>query len=179
MLESLITSKTRIKLMMKFFINGNTTGYLRNLAAEFGESTNAIRQELLRFEQASLLESRTEQNKKLYKANTRHPFYKDIHKLLLKYVGIEQIVDTVVKRLGKLEKGYIVNDFAMGNPGKIIDLILVGKGLDLEYLNKLVRKAEEKVSFKIRYLAVNPEEADNYVQDKTKALLVWSVEKNN
>ena len=37
MLESLITSKTRIKLLIKFFINSDTTAYLRNLAEEFGE----------------------------------------------------------------------------------------------------------------------------------------------
>ena len=35
MLESLITSKTRIKLLLKFFINPLTKGYLRELAKEF------------------------------------------------------------------------------------------------------------------------------------------------
>jgi len=38
MLEALITSKTRIKLMPKFFLNSASTGYLRGLASEFGES---------------------------------------------------------------------------------------------------------------------------------------------
>ena len=107
MLESLITSKTRIKLLLKFFINSNTTAYLRNLATEFNESTNSIRQELNRFEKANLIESNTEQNKKIYKANINHPYFKDIHRLLLKYVGIDEIVDNVVKRVGELDKAYI------------------------------------------------------------------------
>ena len=174
MLESLITSKTRIKLMIKFFINSDTTSYLRNLAEEFGESTNSIRQELNRFEDAKLLESKTEQNKKVYNANTKHPYFKDMHRLLLKYVGIEEIVDNVVNHIGDLEKGYIINDFAQGNPGNILDLLLVGKNFDYDYLNKLVRKAEESVSFKIRYIAVSPDEATQYIPDKTKTLLVWS-----
>jgi len=174
MLESLITSKTRIKLMIKFFINSDTTAYLRNLSEEFGESTNGIRQELNRFEDAKLLESKTEQNKKLYQANTKHPYFKDMHRLLLKYVGIEEIVDNVVNHIGDLEKGYIINDFAQGNPGNILDLLLVGKNFDHEYLNKLIRKAEESVSFKIRYIAVSPDEAAQYIPDKTKTLLVWS-----
>jgi len=178
MLESLITSKTRIKLMIKFFINSNTTAYLRNLSEEFGESTNGIRQELNRFEDAKLLESKTEQNKKLYKANTKHPYFKDMHRLLLKYVGIEEIVDSVVNHIGELEKGYIINDFAQGNPGNILDLLLVGKNFDHDYLNKLIRKAEESVSFKIRYIAVSPDEASQYIPDKTKTLLVWSVGDN-
>ena len=176
MLESLVTSKTRIKLLIKFFINSDTTAYLRNLSEEFGESTNGIRQELNRFEKAKLLESKIEQNKKLYKANTKHPYFKDMHRLLLKYVGIDEIVDSVVNKIGELEEGYIINDFAQGNPGNILDLLLVGKNFDHDYLNKLVRKAEESVSFKIRYLAVSPEEAKNYIPDKTKTLLVWSIE---
>ena len=41
MIDSLISSKTRIKLLMKFFLNPGVTSYLRGLADEFGESTNA------------------------------------------------------------------------------------------------------------------------------------------
>ena len=174
MLESIITSKTRIKLLIKFFINSDTTAYLRNLADEFGESTNGIRQELNRFEEAKLLESKVDQNKKIYHANIRHPYFNDIHRLLLKYVGIEDVVYNVVYQIGDLEKGYIINDFAEGNPGKILDLLLVGNNFDYDFLNKLIRKTEENISFKIRYIAVPPEEVDQYIPDKTKALLVWS-----
>lgn len=92
----------------------------------------------------------------------------------MKYVGIEVIVDNVVNHIGDLEKGYIINDFAQGNSGNILDLLLVGKNFDFDYLNKLIRKAEESVSFKIRYIAVTPEEATQYIPDKTKTLLVWS-----
>jgi len=160
--------------LIKFFINSDTTAYLRNLSEEFGESTNAIRIELNRFEEAKLLKSKSEQNKKVYQANVKHPYFKDMHRLLLKYVGIEEIVDNVVKHIGELEKGYIINDFAQGNPGNVLDLLLVGKNIDYNYLNKLVRKAEENLSFKIRYIAVSPEEAAEYIPDKTKTLLVWS-----
>lgn len=138
------------------------------------ESTNGIRQELNRFEDAKLLESKTEQNKKLYQANTKHPYFKDMHRLLLKYVGIEEIVDSVVKHIGELESGYIINDFAQGNPGNILDLLLVGNSFDYDYLNFLIRKAEENVTFKIRYIAVSAEEATKYIPDKSKTLLVWS-----
>lgn len=83
MLENLITSKTRIKLLLKLFLNSQTTAYLRNLETEFGESTNAIRQELNRFEKAGLITSETEGNKKVFKANTGHPFFPEINKLLM------------------------------------------------------------------------------------------------
>ena len=74
MLETLISNKTRIKLLVRFFLNPGSSSYLRKLEEEFGESTNAIRIELNRFEQAGLLTSSTDMNKKVFKANKSHPF---------------------------------------------------------------------------------------------------------
>jgi hypothetical protein len=173
MLDSLITSKTRLKLLIKFFINSETTAYLRNLAGEFGESTNGIRQELNRFEDAHLLQSEIVQNKKIYRANVHHPYYVDIHHLLLKYVGIDQMVEDVVQRIGQLEQAFVINDFAQGKPGKILDLILVGNNFDQEYLCQLVQKAEENVSFQIRYLTTPIETLPSFLPDASKTLLVW------
>lgn len=87
MLETLITSKTRIKLLLKFFLNINNQGYLRSLENEFNESTNGIRQELNRFEQAGLLLAESDGNKKLYRANTLHPLFKDLNSIIRKFIG--------------------------------------------------------------------------------------------
>ena len=46
MLGELITSKTRLRLLVKFFISQANKGYLNGLATEMGESTNSIRKEL-------------------------------------------------------------------------------------------------------------------------------------
>ena len=46
MLGELITSKTRLRLLIKFFISQANKGYLNGLANEMGESTNSIRKEL-------------------------------------------------------------------------------------------------------------------------------------
>ena len=97
MLETLITSKTRIKLLLKFFLNANNTGYLKNLESEFEDSSNGIRVELNKFEQAGLLSSVLIGNKKIFQANTRHPLFSDIHNIIMKYTGIDQIVDTTRK----------------------------------------------------------------------------------
>ena len=46
MLNSLITSKTRLRLLIKFFVSQTNKAHLNGLATEFGESTNSIRKEL-------------------------------------------------------------------------------------------------------------------------------------
>ncbi|MFN5884991.1 MAG: ArsR family transcriptional regulator, partial [Bacteroidota bacterium] len=120
-------SKTRIKLLLKFFLNGNTSSYLRNLESEFGESSNAIRLELNKFEEAGLLNTSLEGNKKLFKANTKHPLFMDIRSILMKYTGLDQIVDEVIQKLGDVELVYLCGDLAQGINSSIIDLILIGE----------------------------------------------------
>lgn len=64
MLDALITSKTRKKLLLKFFLNSSSYAYLRNLEQELNESPNALRIELGKFEKANMLISTMDGNKK-------------------------------------------------------------------------------------------------------------------
>ncbi|RYY33118.1 MAG: hypothetical protein EOP46_17330 [Sphingobacteriaceae bacterium] len=66
---------------MKFFLNSDNKAYLRSLESEFGESSNAIRVELNRFEDVGLLVSSSSKNKKVYQANKEHSLFKEIHNI--------------------------------------------------------------------------------------------------
>ena len=156
-LDTLISSKTRLKLVLKFFLNSNTKAYLRGLEEEFGESTNAIRLELNKFEEAGLLASESEGNKKVYQANAKHPFYKDLHQILLKFTGLDQIIDRVIGRLGELEVVYLVGRLSRGLESPVIDLVFVGN-VDKDYLHSLVLKTEELIQKKIKYVVFGTSE---------------------
>ena len=105
MLDSLVTSKTRIKLLLKFFINPDTRAYLRELAKEFGESTNSVRLELNRLTKANLLVSQNRGRTILNNANKEHSFFKDIQNIALKYVGIDHIIENMVQSLETMPRG--------------------------------------------------------------------------
>ena len=162
MLDTLITSRTRIKLLLKFFINSSASAYLRSLATEFGESTNAIRIELNRFEDAGLLEAYTAGNKKMFRANTKHPMFPDIQKLIHKFVGIDKILDKVISRLGEVNKVFVTGDFANGIDGPVIGLLIVADELDRAYLSRLVEKTEPLVNRKISYIVLTAKEFVEY-----------------
>jgi hypothetical protein len=176
MIETLISSKTRIKLLIKFFLNSNTTAYLRNLEEEFGESTNGIRLELNKFEKAGFLDSFTEGNKKIFKANTKHPLFSEINRIILKMVGVEYVMDYILQRVGNLEKVYLVGKLAKGQNADIIDLVLVGNDLNKAFLLEQIEKAEKKINKKIRFVIFSPEEFElNKVKEaREKPLLLWS-----
>ncbi len=181
MLDTLITSKTRIKLLLKFFLNSNARSYLRGLESEFGESSNAIRLELNRFEEAGLLKAEMQGNKKMFRANTGHPLYEDIHNIILKYIGLDQVVEKVARKLGKVMFVFLTGDFAKGKDSSIIDLIFVGDHINKEYLIRLVEKAETLIRRKIRYLVYTAGEfTTEYPPGRiaTDLLLLWKAENN-
>lgn len=173
MLDTLVSSKTKIKLLLKFFLNASNTAYLRNLESEFGESTNAIRIELNRFEESGLLNSYSERNKKIFKANIKHPLYPEINSIIRKYIGIDKIIDEIVSRLGEPDKVWLVGNFARGLDGPLIDLKIKGK-VDKAYLEELVRKVESSISRKLNVQLIDSTE-DILLESKIEpALLLWS-----
>lgn len=175
MLSTLVTSKTRIKLLVKFFLNATTQSWLRDLEAEFGESTNGIRMELNRFEDAGMLVSRTEGNKKVFRANTNHPLFNDIHNILLKYTGIDQVIENILQRLGGLQQAWLIGDFARGRDSKIIDLLLIGENINVENLVGYIAKVEELIDRKIRYLILKEEEIFDLDARWPERLLLFDV----
>ncbi len=174
MLDALITSKTRIKLLLKFFLNSNNRDYLRGLESEFGDSSNSIRQELNKLETAGLLESNNEGNKKIFNANTKHPLFPEIKSILMKFTGLDQLITHVIDRLGDVYEVYLIGDLGRGIESELIDLVFVGN-IDRDYLNQLISKAEKHIKKKIRYVYYSLEEISTK-KDKIiskQDLLLW------
>lgn len=173
MLDALISSRTRINLLLKFFINPRSRSYLRGLADEFGESTNAIRIELNRFENAGMLESEQDGNRKMYKANVAHPLYKDVRNIILKHVGIDKLIEHFIEKLGNPEKVYLCGDFAKGKNSDIIDIVIIGD-INKSYMLTLIEKVEPVLKKRIRYLTFMPEEFMIDEEQKKEYVLIWN-----
>lgn len=171
MIETLITSKTRVKLLLKFFLNSEAKSYLRNLETEFGESTNAIRLELNKFEKAGMLQSEFEGNKKLFRANTSHPLFRDINNIVFKYVGLDWIVDHIVSKLGNVQKIYLTGSFANGIDGETVEIVITGN-VNEKFLKEICTKVGKKINRKIVYSIVEKLSTKDGIY-----VLLWSREK--
>ena len=162
MLEELITSKTRLRLLLRFFISQANRGYLNGLATEMGESTNAIRKELNHLQGAGYLEKVKVDNKVEYRANTKHPLFEVLQKVVFKHLGLEEVVETVLERMGNVEQIILVGDYAKGNDSGLIEVFLIGQALNMDYIAQLEKKNEKlikrKVSFYLasKFLAERP-----------------------
>lgn len=152
MLESIITSKTRLNLLVKFFVNIANRGYLNSLANEFGESTNSVRKELNNLTQAGYLVKKDSNNKVIYAANINHPMFNIMQSIVRKHLGIEDIVNRILNKIGSIQKIILLGDYAHGIDSGTIDVLIVGNEIDKNYLDEIQLKIEKKIKRKVNFL---------------------------
>lgn len=155
MLENLITSKTRLRLLIKFFISIANNGYLNELANEFGESTNSVRKELNNLSLAGYLIKKKQNNKVIYKANISHPLFTTIQTIIRKHLGIEELLETIYNKIGDVEKIALIGDYAKGLDNKLIEVLIVGKKINRDYLDEISPKIEKKIKRKVSFIISN------------------------
>ena len=172
MLNKIITSKTRLRLLIKFFISQANKGYLNGLANEMGESTNAIRKELNHLQKAGYLKKLKVNNKIEYKANTKHPLFETLRKVVYKHLGLEDLVEKVLERMGDLDKIILVGDYAKGNDSGLIEVFLIGQDLNMEYISQLEDKIEDLIGRKVSFYL-----ASRFLTDDEHIVLFNSKEK--
>ena len=151
MLGELITSKTRLRLLIKFFVSQANRGYLNGLATEMGESTNSIRKELNHLHSAGYLQKEKSNNKIQYKANTGHPMFSVLQKVILKHLGLEDAVEIVLERMGDVEQIILIGNYAKGIDSGKIEIIIVGQDLNTSYVKNLEEKLEKLIQRKVAF----------------------------
>ena len=149
MLDSLITSKTRMRLLVKFFINVANTGYLRGLAIEMNENTNAIRKELNNLCKAGYIVRDASESKVMYRANTAHPLFASLQQLIRKHIGIDNIIAQILERMGEVTRIFVLGDYAQGIDSNNIEIVIEGPNLNESYIQKLVPKIENEIHRKV------------------------------
>jgi len=178
MLDGLITSKTRVRILMRLFLNSREKVYLRELANEYDMSPGQLSTELHHMRDAGFLSQDKAGSKVEYRANTKHPLFPELQSMARKALGMDRIVDSVIERLGNLEMALLLDDYAQGKDTGIIDLALVGD-INKQNLSDLVEKTERYIERKIRTLILTQ---DEYRQMKPKLdarpyLVLWEKSK--
>ncbi len=151
-----------MRLLIKFFINQANRGYLNGLAAEFNESTNSIRKELNHLSEAGYLEKYKDNNKIAYKANIRHPMFEILQKVVLKHLGLEEIIDHVLAQIGEVNEIHVLGDYAKGIDTGLIEVLLIGNELNTKYLTNLEEKIEKLIERKVQFIISNRKSSEQH-----------------
>jgi hypothetical protein len=151
-LDNIFSGKIRIALLTKLLLNPASKVYLRGLERDLGVSSNTVRLELNKLQEMHLIEVQEDsENTKVknYVVNQGHPMFKTLRGIIMQFVGLDQIVDQIIKKLGNLDQVYLTGDLAEGKNSPFVDLVLVGE-VDKPYLYQLIEKAEPLIQKKIR-----------------------------
>ena len=152
MLSSLITSKTRLRMLIKFFVSAANNGYLNGLANEFNESTNSIRKELNNLSEAGYLLKSKKNNRIIYNANTAHPMFGILQKIVRQHLGLEEIVETVIERIGDVDQIALTGEYAKGIDSGNIEIIINGSKVNNDYLENIKPKIKKKIGRDVSFL---------------------------
>lgn len=163
MLDSLITSKTRLKLLIKFFVSASNRGYLRGIAEEFNESTNSIRKELNQLTDAGYLIREEGEQKVFYKANIKHTLFGSLQGLIHNFLGIDRFVDQVLDRAGDVREVALLGDYAQGIDSGHIEVLVTGDNVDSAYLLQAAAKAEQLVDKKVTIYTEIPDQVGSKI----------------
>jgi hypothetical protein len=137
-----------------------------------------VREELNQLTSTGLLKSEKSGRQVFYTANQKHPLFPELKSMVSKVMGIDQVIDSIVNRLGDLEQAYLIDDYAEGKDRGIIDLLLVGN-IDQYHLNDLSRKTERYIKRKIRSLVLTKDEYKNLLPElrRRPRILIWEAKR--
>jgi predicted nucleotidyltransferase len=151
MLEALITSKTRVKLLTLFLLNPGNEYYIREISRTTNENINAVRRELANLESFGLITGQKKGNQQYYTVNTGHFLYAELQKIVLKTEGVAGIIKESLAR-EEITCMFIYGSFARGTAGakSDIDLFIVGN-VDEDRLIPIIHSCENATGREINY----------------------------
>jgi predicted nucleotidyltransferase len=159
MLEALISSKTRVKLLTLFLLNPECEYYIREIVRMTQENYNAVRRELANLESFGIISGQKRGNQQYYTVNRMFFLYDELQKIVLKTEGIAKIIQEDLAKLHDIECLFIYGSFAQGTAGakSDIDLFIVGD-VDENSLIPLVHSSERAINREINYTLMHRDE---------------------
>ena len=86
--DGLITSKTRVRILLRLYLNPQQRVYVRGFANEFGLSTSIVKAELSQMVAAGFLRCERQGRRIWYWANVQHKLYPELHSMVKKSLGL-------------------------------------------------------------------------------------------
>ena len=153
MLETILSSKVRAKILVAFFLSPGIEKNAWELTQSLGENYSAIWKELNRLEENGILASERRGNAKAYRVNHACPIEPELRAIVMKTEGIGGLLKTKLSIMKNVKRAFIYGSAASGKADRFsdIDLLIIGE-LNLEELSTLISEAEKELNRPINYV---------------------------
>lgn len=172
LLQRLIPSKSRIKILTLLFTNPQKKFYLREIQRLTDENINSLRLQLKKLVKIGLVDEATRGIQKFYSLNKKFPIYEELKRIILKTQGVGNILRENLRKIGKIKFALVYGSFAKGTEieSSDVDLLVIGK-VDEEKLIKVIRKAEKKIGREVNYILWSEKEFNKRAKSKNHLLV--------
>lgn len=159
MLNDLITSKSRVKLLFVLLSFPSEMYHVREFVRRTGDEINAVRRELQFLEKKGILDREQRANRVYYSLSKSYPFYFDLIQLGSKIVGLGSEIIKNRAKIGKIKYAMFSGKFArrLKKDPELVDLLVVGTVV-LPELALLIKNEERRLSTEINYTVMSEEE---------------------
>lgn len=159
MLETIIPSKTRRKILELFFHNLGREYYLRDIVRIIHEEVNGVKRELDILEKGKILNKEPRLNKVFYSLNKNYIFYDEFIKLFSKTLPLSQNLLRLGSKLGKLKFIVLSEKFIRNIPVKQDEIYLLFVGtVVIAEIEDIIAKEKEATGRDVNYSAMTDEE---------------------
>lgn len=150
MLKAILGSRTRINILKLFVFNPKKEYYVREIERLIKTSFDLVRRELIHLETIGLLKSRVSGKQKYYTLNTEHMLFPEFKSMILKTVGIGDIIQGAIKNRNDILIAFIYGSYAKNseNSESDIDLFVIGDILSAD-LQESVSEVESQTKREI------------------------------
>lgn len=127
-LQDIITSRVRVKILELFLNSPEEVFYIREATRKVDEEINAVRRELIKLTQASILFCENRGNRQYYGVNKSYLFFPELQQMVLKETGLGKKIRRLRRKLGRLD--YVVFTPAFFNrraKSDELDILIVGE----------------------------------------------------
>ena len=154
-LSEILSSRTRAEIFRLLFGVIEEELHVRELQRRSGLNDRTIRQELSKLVRLDLVKGRKDSNRVYYKANKANPLYPEIHKLVLKTLGLADILRAALKD-DRIQMAFIFGSIAEGKEtaDSDVDLLVIGD-LGLRRISNLLAGTSEKIGREINPHVMN------------------------
>lgn len=161
MLEDIVVSKVRVKLLDIFLANPTEIYHVRGLVRKTDEEINAVRRELLHLETVGILKKEPRGNRLYYWVNSNYSLYPELLAVVAKETGLGVQIIKNRNRIGKISFCVFSKKFVgrMERKEDEVDVLVVGNVVMPE-LSVLIKAEEEKRDREINYTVMTDEEFD-------------------
>jgi uncharacterized protein len=143
-LSDILSSRVRAEIFRLLFGLDAKELHLRAMERQAGLSHSTIRQDLQKLVKLDLVTTRRDGNRLYYRANTDHPLYPEIRRLVLKTSGLVEILKRILSR-EDIKLAFIFGSLASSKEraASDVDLMVIGSVGFRTLTSKLIEASDQ------------------------------------